>query len=594
MAQTFTTRPEIRGTFGAVTSTHWIASTVGMGVLEKGGNAFDAAVATGFVLQIVEPHLNGPGGEVPIIAQARDWEAPRVLCGQGFAPAAATIDRVKALGYDRMPGQGLVPAVVPGAFGAWMMLLAECGTMRLRDVLEPAISYARHGWPLVHRAAESIHAAAPLFERSWAHSAEVWLPGGPPMPGAQVTQPAIADTYERILREAEAGGGSRESEIERAYGAWYRGFVAEAVDAFYRTEQDDGQGLKTAGFLAGDDMGDWLPRWEDTVSAHFAGVDVHKTEPWGQGPAMLMALGMLDAVGIADIEPGSADWIHLTIEALKRALADRDAFFGDPLEVSVPLEKLLDPGYLAERLFSAGAEADLSLSVGDPLGDGIDRGAILTELAAADLGGEIGEPTFADLPEVEGDTCHLDVVDRWGNLVSATPSGGWLQSSPAVPGLGFNITTRGQMFWLDDRMPGKLGPHRRPRTTLTPTLVTRGGRPVLGLGSPGGDQQDQWALGLLLRHLVQGLNLQAAIDAPLFHTGHYVNSFAPRVFTPGILHIEDRVDPAIRDALAERGHKLMVQPAWSLGRLCAAGYTRDGMVRAAATPRFMQAYAVGR
>jgi gamma-glutamyltranspeptidase/glutathione hydrolase len=414
------------------------------------------------------------------------------------------------------------------------------------------------------------------------------------MPGAQVAQPAIADTYERILREAEAGGGSREAEIERAYGAWYRGFVAEAVDAFYQSEQDDGQGRRTAGFLSAEDMEYWAPTWEDTVSASFAGTQIHKTGPWGQGPAMLMALGMLEAVGIADTEQGSADWIHLTVEALKRSLADRDAYFGDPVHVPVPLEQLLAPHYLAERMFNAGAEADLSLSVGDPLGDGVDRGAILTELVAKDLGGDIGEPTFADLPEVEGDTCHLDVVDRWGNLVSATPSGGWLQSSPAIPGLGFNITSRGQMFWLDDRIPSKLAPHRRPRTTLTPTLVTRGGRPVLGLGSPGGDQQDQWALGLLLRHLVQGLNLQAAIDAPLFHTGHYVNSFAPRVFTPGILHIEDRFDPAIRSALADRGHLLNVQPAWSLGRLCAAGFSRDGLIRAAATPRFMQAYAVGR
>ena len=205
-----------------------------------------------------------------------------------------------------------------------------------------------------------------------------------------------------------------------------------------------------------------------------------------------------------------------------------------------------------------------------------------------------GEPTFADLPEVEGDTVQLDVADRWGNLVAATPSGGWLQGAPAVPGLGFNVTTRGQMFWLDERLPSHLAPGRRPRTTLTPTVLTRDGRPVAGLGSPGGDQQEQWTLGLLLRHLHQGLNLQAAIDAPLFHTAHYVNSFAPRAFTPGVVHVEERFPEAVRDELAKRGHRLVVQPPWSLGRLCAAGFTRSGLVRAAATPRFMQAYAVGR
>lgn len=597
MPQSFTTRPEIRGTFGAVTSTHWIASAVGFGILEKGGNAFDAAVATGFALQIVEPHLNGPGGEVPIIVHVAGEDRPRVLCGQGVAPAAATIEAIRDRGYGRMPGMGLVPAVVPGSFDAWMRLLLELGTLRLRDVLEPAIFYARDGYPLVHRAAESIHAIAPLFTSEWHHSAEVWAPGGTlPMPGQKVCQPQIAEAYQRILNEAETVGGSREAEIEAARRAWYQGFVAEAVDGFYRTEQADGEGGRSRGLLTGQDFADWQSRWEESVPFDFHGVTVHKTGPWGQGPALLMALGMLEARGIADVEPGSADWIHLSIEALKLALADRDAYFGDPDFVDVPLERLLGRDYLAARAGQIGEAASLTLMPGDPLGDGVDRGALLAELTAdPDLATQgVGEPTFADLPEIEGDTCHLDTVDRWGNLASATPSGGWLQSAPAVPGLGFNITTRGQMFWLDDRLPSHVASKRRPRTTLTPTVVTRDGKPLVGLGSPGGDQQDQWALGLLLRHLVQGLNLQAAIDAPLFHSGHYINSFAPRHFTPGVLQIEERVDPAIRQDLVDRGHKLTVQPPWSLGRLCAAGFRRDGMIRAAATPRFVQAYAVGR
>ena len=597
MAQMFTTRPEIRGTFGAVTSTHWLASAVGFGILEQGGNAFDAAVATGFTLQIVEPHLNGPGGDVPIIVHPAGSDSPKVLCGQGVAPAAATIDAVRAQGAERMPGMGFLPAVVPGAFDAWMLLLLEHGTLPIRDVLAPAIGYAREGYPLVHRAAESIHAIAPLFRSDWHHSAEVWLPGDrAPMPGQRVSQPQIADVYTRLVAEAESAGGDREAQIQAARRAWSQGFVAGAIDAFYRTEQADGAGGRHTGLLTGQDMAAWQAHWDATAQADFAGVTIHKTGPWGQGPALLMALSMLQAKGIGDIEPGSADWIHLSVEALKLALADRDAFFGDPDHVDVPLDRLLSSDYLSARAGSIGQDANPDLTPGDPLADGIDRAALLTGLATRpeDAGTGVGEPTFADLPEIEGDTCHLDVVDRWGNLVSATPSGGWLQSSPAVPGLGFNVTTRGQMFWLDDRMPSALAPGRRPRTTLTPTVVTRDGKPVLGLGSPGGDQQDQWSLGLILRHLVEGLNLQAAIDAPLFHSGHYVNSFAPRVFTPNLLHIEDRVPQSVQAELARRGHVLNVQPAWALGRLCAAGYTRDGMVRAAATPRFMQAYAVGR
>lgn len=672
MTRSFTTRPEIRGTFGAVASTHWIASAVGFGILERGGNAFDAAVAAGFTLQIVEPHLNGPGGEVPIIVHPAGADRPRVLCGQGVAPRAATIARLRGMGITRIPGTGLVPAVVPGAFGAWMQLLLEHGTMRLRDVMEPAIGYARDGWPLVRRAAESIHAATPLFRTEWRHSAEVWLPGGDaPLPGARVAQPRIAETYSKILAEAEAAGAGREVQIEAAVRAFYQGFVAEAVDRFYRTEQADGAGARHRGLLAGEDMAAWRPRWEDTVSIDFAGVTVHKTGPWGQGPALLQALRILDAKGVADLEPGSAPWVHVVVETLKLSLADRDAWFGDPDHVDVPLDRLLSPDYAGSRAAVIDDAASLELRPGGPAhpgafqsgdvahgpdahsrehghGDGsrpdgathgsdtcpgnlprdgasrhasgpgpgrFDPGglmyagesrratrdsasavAALLALAAApeEVGPGGGEPTFADLPEVEGDTVQLDVADRWGNLVAATPSGGWLQGAPAVPGLGFNVTTRGQMFWLDERLPSHLAPGRRPRTTLTPTVLTRDGRPVAGLGSPGGDQQEQWTLGLLLRHLHQGLNLQAAIDAPLFHTAHYVNSFAPRAFTPGVVHVEERFPEAVRGELTERGHRLVVQPPWSLGRLCAAGFTRSGLVRAAATPRFMQAYAVGR
>lgn len=597
MAQTFTTRPEIRGTFGAVASTHWIASAVGFGILEKGGNAFDAAVAAGFTLQIVEPHLNGPGGEVPIIIHPAGAERPRVLCGQGVAPQAATIARLHALGVDRMPGTGLLPAVVPGAFGAWMRLLREHGTMRLREVLEPAIGYARSGYPLVRRAAESIHAIAPFFRAEWRHSAEVWLPGGDaPRPGARVTQPRIAETYARLLAEAEAAGTDREAQIEAAARAFYQGFIASAVDRFYRTEQTDGSGARHPGLLTGQDMALWRPTWEDSISIDFAGVTIHKTGPWGQGPALLQALRILEASSIADLEPGGARWVHAVVETLKLSLADRDAWFGDPDHADVPLDRLLAPDYVEHRAAMIGDAASLDLRPGAPAPGGPSRRDALMALAATpdETGPGAGEPTFVDLPEVEGDTVHLDVVDRWGNLVAATPSGGWLQGAPAVPELGFNITTRGQMFWLDERLPSHLAPGRRPRTTLTPTVLTRDGRPVAGLGSPGGDQQDQWTLGLLLRHLHQGLNLQAAIDAPLFHTTHYVNSFAPRAFTPGVLHIEERFPEMVRNDLADRGHRLDIQPPWSLGRLCAAGFTRSGLVRAAATPRFMQAYAVGR
>jgi len=598
MAQRFTTRPEIRGSFGAVASTHWIASAVGFGILERGGNALDAAVATGFTLQIVEPHLNGPGGEVPILLMGAGWDRPKVICGQGVAPAAASIARLRGMGVTRMPGTGFLPAVVPGAFDAWMLLLRDHGTMRLRDVLEPAISYAERGFPVVHRAAESIHAAAGVFRRHWPGSAEIWLPGGEaPMPGRTLRTPGIAAAYARLLAEAEAAGGDRETQIEAARAAWYRGFVAEAVDRFYRGEMPDGAGTFHQGLLTGQDMAEWQAGYDETVSIDYAGVTVHKTGPWGQGPVLLQALRILEQRDIAGMDPASDAFVHTAAEAMKLALADRDAWYGDPDFSDIPLARLLSPDYAAERAAMISDSASQELRPGPAAGGAEARRAALLALVAAPVeaaGAGAGEPTFADLPEIEGDTVHLDAVDRWGNLVAATPSGGWLQSAPAIPGLGFNITTRGQMFWLDERLPSHLAPKRRPRTTLTPTLLTRDGRPVLGLGSPGGDQQDQWTLGMLLRHLHHGLNIQAAIDAPLFHTAHYVNSFAPRAFTPGKLLVEERFPAAVVAALRARGHQVVPQPPWSLGRLCAAGYTRDGGIRAAATPRFVQAYAVGR
>jgi gamma-glutamyltranspeptidase/glutathione hydrolase len=325
---------------------------------------------------------------------------------------------------------------------------------------------------------------------------------------------------------------------------------------------------------------------------------VFKTGPWGQGTVLLQLLGMLADDPLEAMDPLGPERVHLIAEALKLALADRDAWLADPEAADVPLSDLLSPAYLAARRAEIGETASTELRPGAPGGrdPGPARAALLALAGCegpAGLGS--GEPTFADLPEIEGDTVHLDVVDRWGNMVSATPSGGWLQSSPAVPGLGFSISTRGQMFWLDPRLPGALAPGRRPRVTLSPTLITREGRPWLAIGTPGGDQQDQW-IGATLLRLLRGprTGLQAAIEAPLFHTAHYVASFYPRAFQPGTLTMEGRFPPATVAALRDRGHAVQVMDDWSVGRVCAAGVAADGTLRAGASPRFAQAQAVGR
>lgn len=592
----FTTRPEIEGTFGVVASTHWIATAVGMATLEKGGNAFDAAAATAFTLQVVEPHLNGPGGDVPIITYDVARGKPEVICGQGPAPMAATIAQFRKLGLDMVPGTGLTAACVPGMFDAWMLLLRDYGSLRVADVLAPAISYARKGHPLAERASATIAAVADFFRAHWPSSASVYLPGNEvPAPGALFANVALAETYARILREAESAGGDRVRQIERARRTWSQGFVAEAIDRFCRTQEVmDVSGEPHRGLLCGADMAAWQARVEPPLTYDYGRYTVCKPGPWSQGPVLLQQLALLKGFDLDGLDPCGPDFIHLQVEAAKLAFADRESFYGDPDFVPVPVETLLSESYNAERRKLVGERASLALQPGriDGFGAPVEvHRAQAARAAVSSLGS--GEPTVGRIGEAIGDTVHLDIVDQAGNMVSATPSGGWLQSSPVIPELGFPLGTRAQMFWLDEKHPAALAPGKRPRTTLSPTLALRDGEAYLAWGSPGGDQQDQWIAQFFLRHVHAGMNLQEAIDAPAWHSEHFPISFWPRTARPGVLVVESRLRETTIKALRERGHAVEVGPAWSEGRLTAAarvGWRR----RAAANPRGMQGYAAGR
>jgi gamma-glutamyltranspeptidase/glutathione hydrolase len=598
----FTTRPEIMGTFGVIASTHWLASASGMAMLERGGNAFDACVAAAFVLQVVEPHLVGPAGDMPAVFHSARTGRIEVLCAQGPAPAAATIGAYRALGLDLVPGSGLLATVVPGAFDGWMMLLADHGRLSLRTVLEPAIHYARHGHPLLPRVVDTIRGVRALFESEWPTSAAVYLPQGElPAPRALFANLSVAATYERILAEAEAVGGDRERQIAAARRAWSQGFVAEAIDRFCRTQQlMDSSGRRHAGLLTGQDMAGWQASYEPPASVRHGRWEVFKTGVWGQGPLFLQALKLLEGQDIAAMEPAGAPFIHLVAEALKLAFADREAYYGDPLFSQVPLEALLSEPYAALRRPLLTDVASHELRPGTLPGHEEQVRRMLAGLrlpgGQAVGGAAVGEPTLQSMVAANrrGDTVHIDVIDREGNMISATPSGGWLQSSPVIPELGFPLNSRAQMFWLEEGLPSSLAPGKRPRTTLTPSLATEDGEPRLVFGTPGGDQQEQWQLVLFLRRAHMELNLQEAIDLPMFHTAHAPSSFYPREARPGHLMVEESVGEATLQALKERGHALETAPAWTVGRVTAAERGRDGILRAAATPRQMQAYAIGR
>ncbi|MFJ4534774.1 gamma-glutamyltransferase family protein [Streptomyces tibetensis] len=607
----FTTRPTLSGTFGMVSSTHWLASQSAMAVLESGGNAYDAAVAGAFVLHVVEPHLNGPAGEVPILLAPAGGEV-RVLCGQGVAPAGATVAHYQGLGLDLVPGTGPLAAAVPGAFDAWMLLLRDHGTKSLDDVLAYAIGYAEHGHAPVERVGETVETVRELFETEWASSADVYLPGGKaPRPGELFANPALAATWKRLLAET-AGAGDREARIEAARQVWRTGFIADALVRQAGRPTRDTSGERHTGTLTAADLAAWSATYETPATYDWNGWTVCKPGAWSQGPVLLQQLALLPP----DLPPyGSADYVHLLVENCKLAMADREAWYGDAADV--PLDDLLSDAYNTPRRALVGERAENDLRPGSPGGRTPRLCAHARVAAAAQEGFDalgVGEPTVAKSPAspvpgepeiladgtTRGDTCHLDVVDRWGNMVSATPSGGWLQSNPVVPELGFPLGTRLQMTWLEEGLPNSLTPGRRPRTTLTPSIAQRDGVPVMAFGTPGGDQQDQWQLHFFLAVALRapvrgGPDLQGAIDAPNWHNDSFPGSFYPRGMRPGSVTVESRTDPAVVEELRRRGHDVTVGGPWSEGRLCVVARDPEtGVLSAAANPRGMQGYAVGR
>ncbi|MGW7730617.1 gamma-glutamyltransferase family protein [Streptomyces canus] len=607
----FTTRPTLQGTFGMVSSTHWLASQSAMAVLEEGGNAYDAAVAGAFVLHVVEPHLNGPAGEVPILLAPAGGEV-RVLCGQGVAPAGATVAHYQGLGLDLVPGTGPLAAAVPGAFDAWMLLLRDHGTKSLADVLKYAIGYAEDGHAPVENVGATVESVRELFETEWTSSAEVYLPGGKaPRPGELFCNPALAATWKRLIDEV-AGAGDRAAQIDAAREVWRTGFIAEALVRQARRPTMDTSGSRNAGTLTAADLAGWSATYEAPATYDWNGWTLCKAGPWSQGPVLLQQLALLPP---ELPRYGSLEYVHLLVEGCKLAMADREAWYGDAAEV--PLGELLSAQYNAGRRELVGDKASHELRPGSP-GGLVPRLSAHARVVVTDEPGfgpmGVGEPTVAKNPmspvpgepevgpdgTTRGDTCHIDVVDRWGNMVAATPSGGWLQSNPVVPELGFPLGTRLQMTWLEEGLPNSLAPGRRPRTTLTPSIALRDGVPVLAFGTPGGDQQDQWQLhfflALALRSPVRGgLDLQGAIDAPNWHNDSFPGSFYPRGMRPGSVTVEARTDPGVVEGLRRRGHDVTVGESWSEGRLCAVARDPEtGVLSAGANPRGMQGYAVGR
>jgi gamma-glutamyltranspeptidase/glutathione hydrolase len=450
---------------------------------------------------------------------------------------------------------------------------------------------------VVGRVGDTVAQVADLFTEHWPTSAELWMPDGrPPRAGESIRNEAYARTLERLVAAGREPGvaDDRVARIEAARRAWREGFVAEDATAFGARPHRHSDGADHAGVMTVEDFAAFGAGYEPAVTMEFRGHTIAKTGAWGQGPVLLQMLAILDGFDDDRLDPSTALGAHTILEAEKLALADREAYYGDR---DVPLDVLLSAEYAAQRRALITDRASREFRPGRVAGVEPFAPPLREDYAppAGVPAGGVGEPTVSATGETRGDTCHLDVVDRWGNIVSATPSGGWLQSSPAIPALGFCLGTRLQMTWLEDGSPATLTPGRRPRTTLTPTLVLREGRPVTALGSPGGDQQDQWQLLYLLRTIVGGYSPQQAIDAPALHTTSVPGSFWPRTWTPGGAVVEDRLGDDVIAELERRGHRVTRAGDWSLGRLSAVTVDpATGLLGAAANPRGGQGYAAGR
>jgi gamma-glutamyltranspeptidase/glutathione hydrolase len=568
--------PLIFGRQAVIATEHYLSAAAGARMFAASGNAIDAAVAASLVEGVVNPHMHTIGGEAPMLVYSRDAHRIVAINGNMTAPARATIDYYLSRGIKLIPPEGLLAAGVPAALDALITALRNFGTMSFSQVVEPATALCEDGFPAhvglsgdpglafatAGGAGASIASNAKKFAQKWPSSAAVYLPGGKvPSPGDLIRNPALGKFYRRLLEaEASASGRGREAGLEAVRNRFYRGDIAEEIVAW-----SDANG----GLLSRDDLAGFTTRIEAPIAAQYHGVTLHKCGPWSQGPVFLQQLGLLQGFDLAAMGHNSSAYIHTCLEAAKLAFADRDAYYADPEFARVPMSELLSDEYSTKRRGLIDSErASMDHRPGDPL-----RMRVLADgpSAAANWG---------------SGTIHVTAADSKGNMIAVTASGGWIPSSPVIPALGFPLGSRMQTFYLDERHRNALMPHKRPRTTLSPSLATREGEPYLAFGTPGGDQQDQWTLQFFLNVVDFGMNLQDAVEAPKFSTAHFASTFYPHQAYPGLVRIEERIPRSIRDQLAARGHRIEVRPAYSEGHVLAVACNRRlRILQAAADPR---------
>lgn len=564
------------GTTHAVSSGHPLATAAAWRILEQGGNAVDAGVAAGITLNVVLPGSTNFGGVAPILIYDSRLKKVVSISGLGKWPRAATLEHFVKTRRGRIP-QGVERMVVPAAADAWITALLEHGTMTFAQVVAPALDYARDGISV----SPQIHEAVASFEKNKGkyptRDAIFLLDGRAPRPGEKLRQPALARTFERLAKvEQENASRGREAALTAVRTYFYEGPIAEEMISYVR---------ENGGFLSMEDLAEFKVGDEPPVTGRFHEFEVYTNGPWCQGPAFAETIQIVGRDDLKKLGHNSADYIHLVTEALKCAFSDRDAYYGDPEFVDVPLKGLMSESFAAERRDA------IDMSRATPAMP--PRGDPWRHEGRAQPAAYAYEPPPPRDGTAEPDTSYACVVDRWGNMFSATPSDG---QTAVVPSLGFTPSTRGTQTWLDPRHPSALAPGKRPRLTPNALIAFKNGKPYMPFGTPGGDAQIQATVQFFLNIAAFGMSPQHAVEAPRFLQWSFPDSFWPHVYTPGRLELEGRFDRDAGQELERRGHKVEWLPPVS-GRansVCGIAVDhRTGTLWAAADIR-SESYALAR
>ena len=568
----FVYRPQIMGTTHLVSAGHHLAAAAGYGILEAGGNAVDAGVAAGIMTNVVLPDNTSFGGVAPVMLYDAKSGAVKSISGLGVWPALASREYFNNNCNGEIPA-GIFRSVVPAAPDAWLTALELYGTMSFEQVVQPSLEAAKHGFPVSDSYVVAVDTHIEEL-KSWSHTSDQFLPGGKALQcGKKLVQTNLARTFERLIEVERANvSKGRKSAIKSARNEFYRGDIGREIAKFSG---------ELGGLLTLEDLQSFAVQVEVPPCGSYKTYDISTCGFWSQGPSIIQILNMLEAVELRALGHNSAEYIHMIVEVIKLAFADREAYYGDPEFVDVPQAILLSKSYALQRLTTL----DRSLACPRMPHPGV--------VDQTMIGSDDSIP-YTGSGKSERDTSYLCVIDSWGNMFSAPPSDPF--GAPILPDLGFAISSRGSQSWLDESHPSCLAPGKRPRLTPNPAIVFRHGMPWMAFGTPGGDIQPQAMVQVLLNLIEFGMDPQQAVEAPRFGSQSFPNSFWPHTYNPGLLNIEERIDDSVAQMLNQKGHIVDRWKSWDekAGGVCLALYEKEnGTLIGAADPR-RQCYAIGR